>query len=198
MLTNDMLESKKRRNLVGALFRLQTNAGGNLSVRLSGQRCVVIKLPVWGSQNVAAIIYRWCIWTGRSSRPRSNRLKTWISTSTFTDQTRHQRHCALSQPWTLGFAGIYRNPTITVQTIKRSNMPLIPLSKNGGPQTEVEIGQCSKMSVRAAVLANHGTIGVGKTLTEAVFGQVLETAHVRHQDTLMAGRTKPTCPHVGT
>ncbi len=47
-------------------------------------------------------------------------------------------------------------------------MPLIPLSANGGPQTEVEISPVFKdMSIRAAVLATHGTIGVGKTLMAA-------------------------------
>ncbi len=58
-------------------------------------------------------------------------------------------------------------------------------------------------SVRAAVLANHGTIGVGKTLTAAQYlAEIIEeTAHIAFvRDTLMAahGRTLADLPRYGT
>jgi len=80
-----------------------------------------------------------------------------------------------------------------VQTIEKiGRMPLIPLSPNGGPQTEAEISPvfCNPKVV-AAVLANHGTIGVGSTLTKAQYlAEIIEeTAHIAFvRDTLMSAR----------
>ncbi|MEO0385866.1 MAG: class II aldolase/adducin family protein, partial [Pseudomonadota bacterium] len=72
------------------------------------------------------------------------------------------------------------------------------------PQTEVEISPVFEdTSVRAAVLANHGTIGVGKTLTAAQYlAEIIEeTAHIAYvRDTLMAahGKTAADLPSYGT
>ena len=60
-------------------------------------------------------------------------------------------------------------------------MPLIPLSSRGGPQTEQEISPVFKdPNIVAAVLANHGTIGVGSTLMKAQYlAEIIEeTAHI--------------------
>ncbi len=47
-------------------------------------------------------------------------------------------------------------------------MPLMPLSSDGGLQTNVEMIPVFKdTSIRATVLANHGTIGACKTLIAA-------------------------------
>ena len=60
-------------------------------------------------------------------------------------------------------------------------MPLIPLSSRGGPQTEQEISPVFKdPNVVAAVLANHGAIGVGSTLMKAQYlAEIIEEiAHI--------------------
>lgn len=55
-------------------------------------------------------------------------------------------------------------------------------------------------NIRAVVLANHGTIGVGRTLMAALYLPEIieETAHIADvRETLMAahGKTKPTSPN---
>ena len=83
-------------------------------------------------------------------------------------------------------------------------MPLIPLSRQGGPQTDLEINPVFEdPAVLAAVLANHGTIGVGKTLMAAQYlAEIIEeTAQIAYvRDTLMAAHCKSTAdlPRYGT
>ena len=96
-------------------------------------------------------------------------------------------------------------PCLTVQTIEKiGRMPLIPLSPQGGPQTDTEISPAFKdPKVVAAVLANHGTIGVGPDLMKAQYlAEIIEeTAHIAYvRDTLMAahGKTVADLPQYGT
>tara|TARA_B100000768_G_C11125231_1_gene309296 strand:+ start:319 stop:600 length:282 start_codon:yes stop_codon:yes gene_type:complete len=83
-------------------------------------------------------------------------------------------------------------------------MPLIPLSAEGGPQTEVDISPVFlNPNIKATVLANHGTIGVGKDVMSAQYlAEIIEeTAHIAYiRDTLMAahGKTAPDLPTFGT
>ncbi len=83
-------------------------------------------------------------------------------------------------------------------------MPLIPLSPLGGPQTDKEISPVFQdPKVVAAVLANHGTIGVGGTLMKAQYlAEIIEeTAHIAFvRDTVMAahGKTVADLPSYGT
>lgn len=71
-------------------------------------------------------------------------------------------------------------------------MPLIPLSADGGSQTEGEIRHVFRDPViRPAVLANHGTIRVGPTLMAAQYlSEIIEeTSHIAYvRDTLMDAR----------
>jgi ribulose-5-phosphate 4-epimerase/fuculose-1-phosphate aldolase len=92
-----------------------------------------------------------------------------------------------------------------VQTFKKiGRIPLIPLSAKGGPQIEIEINPVFRdSSIRAAVLANHGTIGVGPTLMAAQYlAEIIEeTAHIAYvRDTLMAahGKTAADLPRYDT
>jgi len=96
-------------------------------------------------------------------------------------------------------------PCLTVQTIEKiGRMPLIPLSPQGGPQTDTEISPVFEdPKVVAAVLANHGTIGVGATLMKAQYlAEIIEeTAQIAYvRDTLMAahGKTQADLPQYGT
>ena len=103
-------------------------------------------------------------------------------------------HC--HSPWATGWASAgLEIPCLTVQTIEKiGRMPLIPLSENGGPQTEREISPVFEdRSVRAACLANHGTIGVGATLTKALhLAEIIEeTAHVAFVRKMLMGAAVP-------
>ncbi len=98
-------------------------------------------------------------------------------------------HC--HSPWATGYASAgLEIPCLTVQTIEKiGRMPLIPLSPAGGPQTEAEISPVFRdPGINAAVLANHGTIGVGKTLMAAQYlAEIIEeTAQIAYiRDTLL-------------
>jgi len=65
-------------------LRLQTNAGGNMSVRLDTVEAILINPPALGLTNAPATICKWCIWTVQSKTALSNRPKTlaFISIST--------------------------------------------------------------------------------------------------------------------
>ena len=113
-------------------------------------------------------------------------------------------HC--HSPWATGYASAgIEIPCLTVQTIEKiGRMPLIPLSAEGGPQTDLNISPVFQDSkIKAAVLANHGTIGVGKDLMSAQYlaDIIEETAHIAYvRDTLMAahGKTAADLPQYGT
>ena len=174
---------------------LQTNAGGNLSVRLSAAEAVVIKPSGVGFMECTRdnLQVAWL-----DGRIEASAFKPSKDLDFHLEIYRRRRdvnaivHC--HSPWATGWAcaGL-EIPCCTVQTIEKiGRMPLIPLSPNGGPQTEAEIGPVfADPSVRAAVLANHGTIGVGATLTKALhLAEIIEeTAHVAFvRDALMAAR----------
>ena len=173
---------------------LQTNAGGNLSVRLAGADAIVIKPSGVGFAEVARDNLQTVWLDGRiepSAHKPSKDLDFHLDLYRIRPDIRAIVHC--HSPWATGWASAGREiPCLTVQTIEKiGRLPLIPLSANGGPQTEVEISPVFRNpTVRAACLANHGTIGVGATLTKALhLAEIVEeTAHiafVRHA--LMAG-----------
>ncbi len=109
-------------------------------------------------------------------------------------------------PWGIGFASAGLEITcLTVQTIEKiGRMPLMPLLSDGGLQTNVGTSPVfMDTSIRAAVLDNHGTIGVCKTLIAAQYlAEIIEeAAHIAcFRDTLMAarGRTEADLPQYGT
>ncbi len=113
-------------------------------------------------------------------------------------------HC--HSPWVTGFASAGLEITcLTVQTIEKiGRMPLIPLSSDGGLQTNVGTSPVFKdTSIRADILANNGTIGFCKTLIAAQYlAEIIEeTAHIAYfRGTLMAahGRTEADLPQYGT
>ncbi len=96
-------------------------------------------------------------------------------------------------------------PCLTVQTVEKvGRIPVIPLSRNGGPQTADEIGLVfDDPAIKAAAPANHGTTGVGDTLMAAQYNVEIieETAHIAFvRDTLLLSpeRTLPKLPRYGT
>ncbi len=188
-------------------LRLQTNAGGNLSVRLASADAIVIKPSGVGfaectRDNLQIVGLDGTIEPSRYKPSKD--LDFHLGLYRVRPDINAVVHC--HSPWATGYASAgIELPCLTVQTIEKiGRIPLIPLSQNGGPQTEAEISPVFRdPSVRAALLANHGTIGVGATLMEAQYlvEIIEETAQVAYvRDTLLAahGRRPADLPRFGT
>jgi len=188
-------------------LRLQTNAGGNLSVRLGAGDGIIIKPSGVGfaectRDNLQVVLLDGTILP--SAHKPSKDLGFHLDLYRIRPDINAIVHC--HSPWATGYASAgLEIPCLTVQTIEKiGRMPLIPLSPQGGPQTELEISPVFRdPNNRAAVLANHGTIGVGKTLMAAQYlAEIIEeTAQIAFvRDTLMAvhGRAQAGLPRYGT
>lgn len=202
----DALIATARRCFVGGL---QTNAGGNLSARLARRDAIVIKPSGVGfnectRENLQVVMLDGTILESEVALKPSKDLDFHLDLYRIREDINAIVHC--HSPWATGYASAgIEIPCLTVQTIEKiGRMPLIPLSSNGGPQTEVEISPVFRdPNIRAAVLANHGTIGAGPTLMAAQYlAEIIEeTAHIAYvRDTLMAahGKTAADLPQYGT
>ena len=165
-----------REALIGVARRafktgLQTNAGGNLSVRLRSVAACVIKPSGVGYGEVNHDNLMVCDLNGRTVLGHHKPSKD------------KDFHCAIYRsrddagaivhvhsPWATAWGCAGREvPLVTVQAIEKlGRVPLVPLGPNGGPQTAEQIGDAMGPGVRAALLANHGTVGVAKTALKAL------------------------------
>lgn len=188
-------------------LRLQTNAGGNLSVRLDSADAIVIKPSGVGFNECTRESLQVVHLDGTiepSPHKPSKDLGFHLDLYRIRGDIRAVVHC--HSPWATGYASAgIEIPCLTVQTIEKiGRMPLIPLSPQGGPQTEKEISPVFQdPKVVAAVLANHGTIGVGSNLMKAQYlAEIIEeTAHIAFvRDTVMQahGKTAADLPQYGT
>jgi len=188
-------------------LRLQTNAGGNLSVRLDSAEAIVIKPSGVGFNECTRDNLQVVHLDGTiepSAHKPSKDLGFHLDLYRIRPDINAVVHC--HSPWATGYASAgLEIPCLTVQTIEKiGRMPLIPLSNAGGPQTDVEISPVFRdPEVVAAVLANHGTIGVGPSLMKAQYlAEIIEeTAHIAFvRDTVMAahGKTAADLPSFGT
>ncbi|WP_136442621.1 class II aldolase/adducin family protein [Pacificoceanicola onchidii] len=188
-------------------LRLQTNAGGNLSVRLDSRDAIVIKPSGIGFNECTRDNLQVVHLDGTiepSGHKPSKDLDFHLDLYRIRDDIRAVVHC--HSPWATGYASAgIEIPCLTVQTIEKiGRMPHIPLSPLGGPQTDKEISPVFRdPKVVAAVLANHGTIGVGKDLMKAQYlAEIIEeTAHIAFvRDTVMAahGKSLADLPKYGT
>lgn len=176
-------------------LRLQTNAGGNLSVKLSAADAIVIKPSGVGfnecTRDNLQIVHLDGTVEPSPFKP-SKDLDFHLDLYRVRSDIKAIVHC--HSPWATGYASAgLEIPCLTVQTIEKiGRIPLIPLSPEGGPQTAAEISPVFEdPEVVAAVLANHGTIGVGPDLTKAQYlAEIIEeTAHIAFvRDALMASR----------
>jgi L-ribulose-5-phosphate 4-epimerase len=180
-------------------LRLQTNAGGNLSVRLESAEAIVIKPSGVGFNECTRDNLQVVHLDGTiepSEHKPSKDLDFHLDLYRIRSDIKAIVHC--HSPWATGYASAgIEIPCLTVQTIEKiGRMPLIPLSPQGGPQTDKEISPVFQdANVVAAVLANHGTIGVGSTLMKAQYlAEIIEeTAHIAFvRDTVMAAHGKTT------
>ena len=186
-------------------LRLQTNAGGNLSVRLSSADAIVIKPSGVGfaectRDNLQIVSLDGSLETS-AFRP-SKDLDFHLGIYRVRPDIHAIVHC--HSPWATGYASAsVELPCLTVQTLEKlGRVPLIPLSENGGPQTDAEISPVFRdPQVCAALLECHGTIGVGETLTDALYVVEIieETAQIAFvRDTLLATRSDAGFPGYGT
>lgn len=188
-------------------LRLQTNAGGNLSVRLDSADAIVIKPSGVGfnecTRDNLQVVHLDGTLEPSDYKP-SKDLDFHLDLYRIREDIRAIVHC--HSPWATGYASAgLEIPCLTVQTIEKiGRMPLIPLSAQGGPQTDKEISPVFRdKSTVAAVLANHGTVGVGKNLMKAQYlAEIIEeTAQIAYvRDTLLAahGKTAADLPQYGT
>lgn len=211
MLDQNDIETKKDALIWAAKrsfdLRLQTNAGGNLSVRLSSADAIVIKPSGVGfnecTRDNLQIVHLDGTVEPSPFKP-SKDLEFHLAIYRLRPDINGIVHC--HSPWATGYASAGMEiPCLTVQTVEKiGRMPLVPLSPNGGPQTAEMIGPYFEdPKVNAAVLANHGTIGVGATLTKAQYlAEIIEeTAHIAFvRDALLAAHGKPAAgvPKYGT
>ncbi len=188
-------------------LRLQTNAGGNLSARLLSRNAIVIKPSGVGFAECTRENLQVVHLNGQiepSDHKPSKDLDFHLDLYRIREDINAVVHC--HSPWATGYASAgIEIPCLTVQTIEKiGRLPLIPLSPQGGPQTDKEISPVFRgPKVVAAVLANHGTIGVGSTLIKAQYlAEIIEeTAHIAFvRDTVMAahGKTAADLPQYGT
>ncbi|MBC6408479.1 MAG: class II aldolase/adducin family protein [Rhodobacteraceae bacterium] len=154
-------------------LRLQTNAGGNLSVRLEGRAAILIKPSGVGfnecSRDNLQVVHLDGTIEDSPFKP-SKDLGFHLGLYRTRKDIGAIVHC--HSPWATGYACAGREiPCLTVQSVEKIGaLPLIPLSPQGGPQTEKEISPVFEdRRIVAAVLANHGTIGVGATLMQAQY-----------------------------
>lgn len=211
MTTHPDLNQKKDALIAAAKrcfdLRLQTNAGGNLSVRLDCGDAIVIKPSGVGFNECTRDNLQVVQLDGKiapSDHKPSKDLDFHLDLYRIRPDINAIVHC--HSPWATGYASAgIEIPCLTVQTIEKiGRMPLIPLSPQGGPQTDAEISPVFQdPNIVAAVLANHGTIGVGATLVKAQYlAEIIEeTAHIAFvRDTVMAahGKTASDLPQYGT
>ncbi len=174
---------------------LQTNSGGNLSVLLPGRDAIIIKPSGVGfnecSPDNLQIVHLDGGIEPSPHRP-SKDLGFHLGLYRVRDDIRAIVHC--HSPWATGYASTGRGvPCLTVQAREKlGEIPFIPLAPGDGAQTEAEISPVFRDSgIVAAVLANHGQIGVGASLMAAQYIAELveETAHIAWaRDMLTASR----------
>ncbi|MCY3880121.1 MAG: class II aldolase/adducin family protein [Rhodobacteraceae bacterium] len=167
-------------------LRLQTNAGGNLSVRLESRDAILIKPSGIGFNECNRDNLQLVRMDGRIE-PNPHRPSKDLGFHLGLYRTRGDInaivHC--HSPWATGYASAgLEIPCLTVQSIEKiGRLPLIPLASGGRPQTEREINPVfSDPGTVAAVLANHGTIGVGPSLMSAQYlAEIIEeTAQIAY------------------
>ncbi|RYH07845.1 class II aldolase/adducin family protein [Tropicimonas sp. IMCC6043] len=202
---DELIATAKRSFEVG----IQTNAGGNLSVCLDSREAIVIKPSGVGfnectRENLQVVLMDGTVLPSEVELKPSKDLEFHLEIYRRRADISAIVHC--HSPWATGYASAgLEVPCLTVQTVEKiGRMPLVPLTDNLGPQTAAMIGPVfDDPKIRAAVLANHGAIGTGKTLKAAQYlAEIIEeTAHIAFvRDTLVRslGLKTPPSPEYGT
>jgi len=181
---------QKKRELAEIAHRavsggLQSNTGGNISVRLEDENACVIKPSGVGfaecsEENLMVVSLEGKVLEGSNLKP-SKDMEFHIGIYRVRPEVNGIVH--VHSPWATGWACVNREvPCLTVHSRdKLRHIPIIPVGPNEGPQTaEQVVGVFRDPDVKAATFQNHGTVGVGKTLLAALHVAELieETAHI--------------------
>ena len=164
---------------------LQSNAGGNLSVRLADPRYLVIKPSGVGfnecsHDNLMIANIDGEVVAGHLKPSKDLGFHAGIYRIRPDVAAIVHVHSPAAVGWSTRGEAI---PCLSVQAQEkvRGRIPLIPLAAGGKAQSAEEINPVLQdSSINAALLANHGTIGVGATLLEAqyIVEIIEETAQV--------------------
>jgi L-fuculose-phosphate aldolase/L-ribulose-5-phosphate 4-epimerase len=163
---------------------LQTGTGGNISIRTTRGDRVVIKPSGVGfrecsEENLLVVDLEGKILHG-SAKP-SKDMPFHLGIYRVRQDVNGIVH--VHSPWATAWASAGREiPTVTVHSKnKLGRIPLVPLAPGGGSQTPESVVEVFRdPDVAAAVLENHGSVGVGKSLlaAEHIAELVEETAQV--------------------
>lgn len=177
---HELIDTARRAFAAG----LQTNSGGNLSIRLESASAIVITPSGIGFAdcnigNLLVISLDGAIIEG-DLKP-SKDLAFHLEIFSIRPDVRAIVH--VHSPWATGWAAAGRPvPCITVHSKSKLNrIPLVPCAPGGKPQGPAEVRPViRKTDVFGAVFENHGTLGLGKTLQDALNTAELieETAHI--------------------
>jgi L-fuculose-phosphate aldolase/L-ribulose-5-phosphate 4-epimerase len=163
---------------------LQTGTGGNISIRVGNRNEVVVKpsgvgLAECNEDNLLVVDLDGNILKGHSKPSKD--MGFHLAIYKVRDDVGGIVH--VHSPWATGWASSGREmplPTVHARD-KLKRIPVIPLAPGGGAQrTEEVVAEFRDPELRAALMANHGTIGVGRTLlaAEHIAELIEETAQV--------------------
>jgi len=186
--THELLRIARRAFDVG----LQTGTGGNISIRVGNRNEVVIKpsgvgLVECNEDNLLVVDLDGNILKGHSKPSKDMGFHLAIYRAR--DDVGGIVH--LHSPWATAWASSGREmplPTVHARA-KLKRIPLIPTAPDGGAQRiEEVVAEFRDPELRAALMANHGAIGVGRTLLAAqhIAELIEETAQVAAMARLLA------------
>ena len=177
---HEMVEIARRAFATG----LQTNSGGNLSVRLESTAAIVITPSGVGfadlnESHLLVISLNGKIIEGELKPSKD--LAFHLEIFSVRPDLRAIVH--VHSPWATGWAAAGREvPCVTVHSKSKLNrIPLVPCAPGGKPQGPSEVRTVIQdADVFGAVFENHGTVGLGKNLLSALNTAELveETAHI--------------------
>lgn len=178
-----------RRQLVEAARRalsrgLQSNSGGNISARAEAGDYCYVKPSGTGfgelrEEDLVAVDLSGKILYGGGKPSQDANIHLAI----YNARPDVNAVVHVHSPWAAGWACAGREiPCLTFQMVEKlGSLPLVPTAPGGAQQTANEVLLAlSNPAVGGALLQNHGTIGVGKTMWGALHAVEIieETAHI--------------------
>jgi L-ribulose-5-phosphate 4-epimerase len=163
---------------------LQTGTGGNISIRLNQGDRVVIKPSGIGfvecNEDNLLMVDLWENIIAGKGKP-SKDMPFHLGIYKVRPDVNGIVH--VHSPWATAWASSGREiPTLTIHSEnKLGRIPLIPVGPEGGNQTPESIVEVYRdPMVKAALLENHGSVGVGNSLlaAEQIAELIEETAHI--------------------
>jgi L-ribulose-5-phosphate 4-epimerase len=171
---------------------LQTGTGGNISVRVGSRNEVVIKpsgvgLAECNEDNLLVVDLEGTILRGHSKPSKD--MDFHLAIYRVREDVGGIVHC--HSPWATAWAASGRPmplPTVHARD-KLKRLPVIPTGPGGSAQrADAVVAEFRDPALKAALLADHGAVGVGRTLLSALHVAELieETAQVAAMARLIA------------